>query len=241
MKTALCFIGTARAIDHTQENLKRNFIEPLGGCDIFFHIAENPCAPKIEKYFTIPAVKSLVIEKEPEYDLAKYKFRPNWPNPHGNAGSSHQVYIKMIMARNRCNLVLSRYEQENNICYDRVIFSRLDVKYFEPIVDTVENLDLDFLYVPDFHNTFGGVIDGFNDRFALGNRKQMEKYFSIPDSLDKYVASGNLVHAETLLKWHLDHNEINVRKIPVRFTRVRKNGDEIDLRLKNKNLNRRDS
>ena len=242
MKTAVCFTGTGRSLQHTHQNLKDVLIGNLGDCDVFILVSDNPHSNKAREFFeTAPQLKKILIEKEPEYDITKLRFRSSWPS---GALSSRQIYIKMIESRKRCNQLLSSYEKENNIVYDRVVFSRLDVKYFKNDWgwDTLNNLNLNQLYVPDFHNTFGGVVNGYNDRFALSNRSNMGAYFHIPDSIDNFLKTGQSIHAETLLKWHLEQHGISVKKIPLRFTRVRPDGEEIDLRLKDtSNLNLSDT
>jgi len=231
MKTAVCFTGTARSLEYTYRNIQEKIIEPIGDCDVFLYIAENPHSDKVHKYFEIPQVKLIKIEKEPEYEINNYRFRPLWPSP--KSISSRQIYIKMVKSREICNDLLAQYEKDNNFTYDRVIFSRLDVKYFDSISYFLDSLDLDHIHIPDFHNTFGNVIDGYNDRFAIGNRENMDKYFTVLKNIDEFLQQGGLVHAETLLKWHLDHSSVKVNKIPFRFSRVRPDGEEIENHLKN--------
>ncbi len=231
MKTAICFTGTGRSLDHTHENLKDNLIRKFDNSDVFILGAENPHSDKLIKYFKNEKyVKSLIIEKEPDYDLSNLRFRPHWP---ASKLSSRQIYIKMIQSRKRMEQIVSNYEAQNNVSYDRVIFSRLDVRYFDNVYNHVEGLDLSAVYVPDFHNEFGGVINGYNDRFAVGNRDNMRTYFNIPDSIGVFMANGGNLHAETLLKWHMLYRQIKVLKIPVRFTRVRPDGGEEDTRIEN--------
>ena len=231
MKTAICFTGTARSLEHTYKNIQKKLIDPIPNCDVFLLIAQNPHADKATKYFQIPELKRLVIEEEPEYDISGYRFRPLWPSP--KSISSRQIYIKMVKSRERCNEILSDYETQTNSQYDRVIFSRLDVKYFDNVCDHIEGLDLEVLHVPDFHNTFGDVINGHNDRFAVSNRENMDTYFRVLKDVNSFLQQGGEIHAETLLKWHLDNNNTKVNKIPIRFTRVRPDGEEIETHLEN--------
>lgn len=236
MKTALCFTGTARSLEFTYKNLKNNLIESLGDCDIIALIADNPHAYKVEKYLDITKIK---IIKEENYDINSMRFNPTY---YSRPTTSPQIYLKMIHARSACRELLELHEIENNVVYDRVIFSRLDVKYFNQVGPFLKDLNLEeHIYVPDFHNTFGGVINGYNDRFAVGNRKKMDTYFRIPESLNEFIDSGQVIHAETTLKWHLEKNSINVDFIPVRFSRVRPGGEEIDNRLRNEQLRSEDT
>tara|TARA_R100000008_G_C3537383_1_gene142807 strand:- start:52 stop:774 length:723 start_codon:yes stop_codon:yes gene_type:complete len=229
MKTAICFTGTCRSLQHTHKNIKERLIDPFNECDVFMLVAKNPDSEKANIYFgDLPQLKVLLIEDEPEHDVSEFDFKPNWPS---GKLSSKQVYIKMIESRKRCGEVLSLYEEKNNVAYDRIIFSRLDVKYFNNVSKIIADLPLSNLYVPDFHNSFGGVINGYNDRFAVSNRKNMKTYFKIPDSIVDFQRAGGKIHAETLLKWHLIKNEVLVEHAPVRFTRVRPSGKEMDLRI----------
>ena len=229
MKTAICFTGTGRSLEHTHLNLKENLIDCFYDCDVFIFVSENPHSDKVlESFKDHPRVKKIVVEKELEPDISGLRFRPQWP---ASALSSRQVYVKMIESRKRICDIMSKYENDNNFVYDRVIFSRLDVVYFEQVCKIVEELDMSALYVPDFHNEFGGAINGFNDRFAVGSRKDMDIYFKVPDSLVPFVSVGGHVHAETLLKWHMHVNKVKVLKVPIRFTRVRPGGEEEDRRI----------
>ena len=231
MKTALCFTGTARSLEYTYENLKHNLIDSLGDCDVIALIADNPHAHKVEKYLDVTKLK---IVKEKDHDIDSLKFNPTY---YSRPTTSPQIYLKMIHARADCRDLLELYENENNVVYDRVIFSRMDVKYFNQVGPVLNELNLEkSIYVPDFHNTFGGIINGYNDRFAVGSREKMDTYFRIPESLNQFVDSGQELHAETTLKWHLRRNLINVDFIPLRFSRVRPGGEEIDNRLQNKQL-----
>ena len=228
MKTAICFTGTGRSIKHTHDNLKKYLIDSIGDCDVFMLIAENPYVEDVQRCMNISQTKKFVVEKDLEYDLTRYNWRA-WPPPR----SSPQTYIRMIKSRERCGNILSEYEVENNINYDRVIFSRLDVNYFDDVSQHINGLDLECLYVPDFHNNFNGQFNGCNDRFALSNKKNMDIYFKVSQGIEEYCDLGNFVQGEIVLLWHLLNNNLNLRKIPVRFTRVRPDGEEIDIRLKN--------
>jgi hypothetical protein len=238
VKTALCFTGTARSLQYTHNNIKEKLINSLEECDIFAFLAENPHAYKFKDLLGDNVqIKKIIIEEELDCDISKIKFAPGWPPK----TSSREIYIKMIRSRQRCEEILSLYEKEEGVNYERVIFSRLDVKYFDDVGPHVKNLNHGCLYVPDFHNTFGGVIEGHNDRFAIGNRKDMRIYFNVPNSIEEFNKKGGQITAETLLKWHLERSAVQVEKIPLRFTRVRATGEEIDLRLKDRSLHPRDT
>ena len=230
--TAIVFTGTCRSLNYTCTNIRENLIDSIGDCDVFALISKTKHAPNTTMLMDIPQLQLLSIENEPEYDLSRYSFRPGFP-PRASPHASTQIYVKMINQRSNANKMLKAYEKEHNKEYDRVIFSRLDVKYFQPVAPLINNLDMGRLYVPDFHNSFNGVINGYNDRFAISNRKNMDIYFNLPESVDKFINSGNVIDPETFLKWHMLDNGLIVEHIPVRFGRTRPDGTEIDIRLMN--------
>lgn len=229
-RVAICFTGTGRSLEYTHENIKKNLIECNPNCDLFFLIAKNQHSDKVCDYFSSLYNCNIKIDTEEDERLDDLRFRPSWPNP----PSTHQIFMRMLHSRKKCAQMIEEYSQSNNFSYDIVAFSRLDVKYFNMI-----NLPLYFneqkgLTIPDFHSTYGNHINGYNDRFVIGKQKDVLCYLNAYDSARPFISSGGLLHAETLLKWHLDMNRVLVTKRPVRFTRVRGNGQEIDLRIEHK-------
>ena len=92
MKTAVCFTGTCRSLQHTYLNLSEYLIKSLGDCDIFAIISDNPHAPKAEQCFDfLPNRKVIKIIEEEDHDLSNLVFRPNWPS---GKLSSKQIYLK---------------------------------------------------------------------------------------------------------------------------------------------------
>lgn len=237
MKTAVCFTGTGRSLEHTYDNICKMLLDPLGDCDVFAFIPKTSHASKSISLLENNNLKKLVIEEESPISEEGLKFFPNWPPP----TTTTQIYLKMIQSRKKINEMLSSYESYNEFEYDRVIFSRLDVVYYTNVSEILENYSLQKLMIPDFHNTFGGNIDGYNDRFAVGNRQLMSCYLDLYDSIKPHAAAGGMFQAEYFLKSHLLAHGIQPRKIPVRFGRIRENGEEIDTRLKNEILEDKDT
>ena len=221
MKTAICFSGTARALEYTHENLQNCLLDTHGEVDTFFHVAENNDSFKVEKYFNPTALR---IEKDPPVEEEELIFYP------GIRGTKKQ-YLRMLHSRKKVNELRLDYEKENHINYDCIIASRLDVKYFTSVDDS-SKLDLNYVYIPDFHGFSKVLGGGYNDRFAIGNSANMDIYFRLYDYLRPYCLDGHIIHGETTLHHHLVSCDIKTKYIPVRFTRVRENGDQIDDRLK---------
>ena len=215
-KTALCFACTGRAIEYTFDNIKENLIDCVDNHDIILYLTKGKFSDAAKaKFENENVVNCRIVEEEP-IDISSYYFRPAWPPEFvGNLEPGRQIYAQMIKSRS----VLNDMIDETKIDYDRIIFSRLDVLYDQPYKKEFDDLDLNFINIPDFHNW-----GGYNDRFAISNRNNMRKYFSLYDHIDGYSREGAILHAETNLKLHLDRQGARIKHFPIRFTRVRKGG-----------------
>ena len=231
MKTAICFTGTGRSIEHTFSNIERNVIEPFYGSDIIVYITETPNAEKTKDYFDLIHNSHIHIVKEERIDSSKYVFDGQWPGPrNGSIEHGRDIFIQMLKARSHINNLIDQTGKE----YDRVIFSRMDVLYENPIKEKLDGLDLTKLWIPNFHNWLGG----YNDRFAVSSRENMRHYFSIYDRIDQYAEEGHVFQAENTLKYHLDKSGIPVSVFEFYFARVGVSGEarEDFERIKNEAL-----
>jgi len=231
MNTAICFAGNGRAIEHTFENLRKNIIDPFECRDLIVYIVDSPKAAQVKEYFEslgnayvhvvkeglrgsvhdgIRFASGLAIDK---YSLDE-GFKGSLIGRHGQAGP--QVFFNMLQSRSYLNSLIDQTKQK----YDRVIFSRMDVKYERPIKASIDRLDLSKLWLPNFHH-WG---DGYNDRFAVSSRENMRHYFSVYDHVDIYAKEGHRFNAEPTLKYHLDKKGAEVGIFELYFTRVRNGG-----------------
>lgn len=224
MKTAVCFTGICRSLEYTHRNIKEKLLDVIGEHDVFVHISENDNSHKAEKYLKDYNIKKILVEKETPIPLDEFTFEKAW-HPVGP-----EIYLQMLFSMRRCNDMMLEYEKNNGFEYDRIIRSRLDVTYFES-VEQINDYDLSYLYLPDFHCWHEVQGAGYNDRFAVGNRRDMNIYLTEYDSLKKYAKEGKILHAESTLRYHLEKNNVKVKLCPVRFTRVRGDGFREDLHI----------
>jgi hypothetical protein len=100
--------------------------------------------------------------------------------------------------------------------YDCVIRYRTDCFPADDIFLKQLNLD-DIIYTP-INLTAGGIVNKvptMNDKFAIGNMKNMKVYFDAFHSLyDDQMENKELVQQETSLAFHLVKNNINVHTGP---------------------------
>lgn len=217
MKTALCFACTGRSIEYTFDNIKENLIDDIPNCDVIVYLAKGPKSDLAKEYIETLDNAKVYVEEEEDIDLSPYTFRPNWP---GRANSSHQIFMNMVKSRSYMKTLI----EKQNTDYDRVIFSRMDVIFEEPVNKLICDLDLSNLWVPYFHNW-----GGYNDRFAVSNKENMFEYFSLYENLADYCREGLILHAETSLKYHLDYKtNVDTKRFKIRFCRIRANGEVHD-------------
>ena len=230
MRTAICFTGTGRALEHTHHNLKKYLIDVESGCDIFAHISDSKFINQIHQYFTFDNIKEFRIEKDREIDLGGLQWHPNWPAGPHSGEFPKQTYLNMLLSRLKCGQMLQNYCEKNKFVYDKVIFSRLDISFLK---DIPTELDLDTICTSDFHNFDRVQGAGCNDRFAISNYENMKMYLSEFDRVQDFCRSGGALHAESTLFWHLNSSNLQITRYPIRFTRVRPGGKRIDERLSN--------
>ena len=234
MKTAICFTGTGRALEYTHSNLKKYLMDPEKDYDVFAHISNSKFINQVHEHFNFDNVKDFKIEDDIEFNLNGMRWQPNWPAGPHSGKFPKQTYLNMLLSRMKCGNMIKNYCEKNNFVYDKVVFSRLDISFLN---DIPKEIDLDTICTPDFHNFDRVQGAGCNDRFAIGNYKNMLSYLSEFNRLKEFTLSGGLLHAESTLSWHLRTLGIKTSRYPIRFTRVRPGGKRIDERLVNPVLN----
>jgi len=237
MKTAICFTGTGRALQYTGENIKKILIDRHPDCDVFVHLAETQHSEIAKEYFSFDQTKGILIEKDEVIDVKGLRWHPEWPAGLHSGTDPKQTYLNMLLSRKKCGKMLSEYSIKHNIHYDKVIFSRLDVEFFDYLP---QDLDLDYICVPDFHHFDMVQGRGCNDRFAIGNLKNMKVYFNLYDSIRDLINRGCSLHGESTLHFYLSLADVKIKKCFIRFTRIRPDGFKQDARLRLPSLEPRD-
>ena len=232
MKTAICFTGTARSLQHTHQNIQEFLIDPSGDYDIFAHLSPSPYVNNIHEYFNFTNIAAVALEPDQKFNTTGLSWFPGWPAGRHSGPNPQQTYLNMLHSRKRCGELLAKYVKKYGVAYDRVIFSRLDVEYFNhlPVVD------LSCMGIPDFHNFSHLQGTGCNDRFAISNFENMQIYFNLFDNIEKFIQAGGLLHAESFLGWHLASSGVEIKKYPIRFGRIRPDGSRQDERLREADL-----
>lgn len=103
--------------------------------------------------------------------------------------------------------------------YDAILYIRPDVRFFTSLRPSwVQDLSTHTISIPKFH-----LIDGVNDRFALGHPSVMKQYGMRFYHAKEYSMLAPL-HSERFLAWILNTYTIHITYIPIKFRRIRADG-----------------
>lgn len=226
IKTAICIAGTARQIDHTFDNLRNYLIENIENSDTIVYITENSESDKARLLFEKLDNTYVHVVKEEPIDIEPFQFVDMWPPSQGsNLGLARQIFMQMLKSRSYLNTLIDQNEKDLDTKYDRVIFSRMDVVYQQPVYGLIKNLELspDVVWIPSFHNW----LSGYNDRFVVSSKEGAYKYLSLYDYVTTYADHKHIFRAEATLKYHLSCMNVETRHFDILFSRYR-NGKEWD-------------
>lgn len=229
MNIAICFTGQCRSLEYTYDSINSKILQPLkkyaDRVDIFAYVAENRNSYKFKKYFKEYA--DLKIEPDKQIDTS-FIIR------HDQRGM--QGYMQMLNGYYQVNKMRQEYQKEKGLKYDAVIRARLDVEFVDDIPD-IRNLDLQKMYIPDFHSwSHVTAIGGCNDRFAIANEENINHYYDQKLFLHEFINAGHSLHAESFLYYNLLKNKVSIEKFDFKFARIREGKvyDESDLTICNK-------
>jgi len=221
MKIGICFSGMCRSLEYVHESIKKHLIDSLESeghkVEIFAAVLNNKDSFKAKKYLSFDNDKILYVD-EAKHNIAD---RVNDRTKTGWEKLGHQ-----LNDIERSNSLRIKWQEKNNVNFDAVIRSRLDVLYLNDI--KINNIDLNFLNTPDFHNWRHVLGGGLNDRFVISNQENMDKFTNIYQPFLNYCKSGKPVHAESFIFQHVKNLNLDVKENPFRFKRVRKDGRVLD-------------
>ena len=212
-RVAVCMSGRCLGLERTHRNLRRNLLERLPAYDLFMYV------PGDDDAALAALLSPTVLEASPDRPIDEGRL-DNGKNCLIKVGV--QRYLQQLQGLKASDRLRRQYARANGIRYDAVIRCRPDLHFEAPLPD-LGALDLNYLYVPDFH-----MYEGVNDRLAIGNPDHMTIYMNKRDAFDPYVRDWFAGHpqappvtAEMFTAGHLRQHGIPVRRLPVRFNRVR--------------------
>jgi hypothetical protein len=242
MKVALCFWGLCRSTDLTIQSIQTCIFQPLQDAgiqyDIYLHTYtlyrpySNPRAKEEKLQLKNTAWKLLQPTRESiedqddvdkKLDLKTYRALGN-PWPDDPSYTTLDNHIRALWSLKQVTSLWLSKEKE----YSCIVYLRPDVKFKKPInPEWVLNVNSSSVRIPNFH-----LVDGCNDRFAIGSPECMRIYGNRFDNALQY-SYCNLLHSERFLAYELKRNAIRIDLIFFRFIRIRADGQPCpsDLQL----------
>jgi hypothetical protein len=213
LRVAVCLSGRCRGLERTHRHLQANLLEPLGQYDLFMYVPDDGDAHLATR------LNPTRLARVPDRHL----------DEGGLVNGTHcllkvgiQRYLQQLHGLKMCDRMRRDYAQKHAVRYDMVLRTRPDLLFESPLSNPAD-LDLNYIYVPDFH-----MYEGCNDRFAIGNPENMTIYMNKLDDWHDYVTAwfraspkAPPVTAEMFTSGQLRQHGIQVRLLPVRFNRVR--------------------
>ena len=215
------------------DNLRDKLIGSFENPTVFFYVGKSKNSDiAIEMFNSLDNVHITLVD-ETNINSDGIRYLPGWFEGHIHPdGSSPNAdsWTRMASARESVFNMMKYYEIISGEKVDRVLNSRDDVHYLSQVGPLVENLDMNKIWIPHFHNWDpGGGNGGYCDRFVISSTKNMEIYSSFASYLREY-SKDMYVHAETTLKYHLDKfiGEENVKNFHIEISRVNPDGSFVD-------------
>ena len=160
---------------------------------------------------------ALCIEAQESFDVSRFDRKRQ--NATVKLEETHvNNLLSMFTSMQRACELKSAHERKAGMQYDCVVRCRSDLFFFAPfaLADCVDLLEKSIV-IPQGGDFRGGL----NDQLAFSSSPNMDAYCSAVGFLDAYYESGGLMHAESLLRAHLEDRELAVERVPVDYEIVR--------------------
>lgn len=224
INTSICFSGQLRGFENNVENLYENLFKFIPEYNLFFSIYKD--TESISFYEKNKHNKNMFIELIDENNVVNNTCCKSYGLIGPESTDILSRYFKQIYSLFRVKELVNTISKSHDIIYNNLIRCRTDIKFINKI-DYINYESIgESIIVPSFHS-----FNGYNDRFAIGNKNLMEIYFNILNDIDRQCKNGFRLHAESTLREVLLFNNISVVEDDrIKFRRVRDFGlidDEI--------------
>lgn len=233
MKVALCFWGLCRSTDLTIQSIQTCIFQPLQDAgiqyDVYLHTytlykpysnpraLENNLQLKNTAWKLLQPTKSIVEdqdEMDKKLELKTYRSKGN-PWPEDPTYTTLDNHVRALWSLKQVTSLWTHNQNE----YSCILYLRPDVRFLKPIrIDWLMNINSTTIRIPNFH-----LVDGCNDRFAIGNPRIMAMYGNRFNNALQY-SYCNQLHSERFLAYELARQSITIEYIVFKFIRIRANG-----------------
>jgi len=211
MKIAFLMVGRLDTFEDMYPSLKENILDSLSP-DIFFSGYPNKkgidyCKEKIEELWS---PKKYILREYNEDVRREIHPSDEIFNQNKRTEATPQTWLSGIYNVKLCNQLKNEYQTENNFCYDVVIKSRTDLRWYKSISN--EELELaknGSILIPTAWDFKTIHPLGTSDVVAISNSNGIDKYASLIDSIDTYWNEGNIFHPESFVGIHIERTGLN--------------------------------
>lgn len=231
---AIAFFGIPRSIFFTKESIENNILDPIKSkysAKIYSHFIKQDkiINPRTNEFldlsnFDYNSIKSDFFNFTSEFDpnlQTYFNNLKNFGDIHNDNYRSLGNLIKQLYTLEKLTSEIELGGHE--IC----VFVRPDLKYYDPLITVVRTaLDCSFdtVFLPEWQ-----PWRGLNDRFAVCVGKDAIKAYGkrilLAEAYCKHAMSP--LNSHRLLDYSMRENNIIVKKIQSRASRVRANGVEV--------------
>lgn len=204
VKIAVLLTGRLHPKKFDKDNINKNIntIKLIGDditifCSLNKSIEISEYTHKFREDFNITDEQINIEDTQEPSELYKY--------PKAPASNYHRVY-SMFYHNKRAFELLEKYKTKYNIEFSVIIKFRGDLKS-NSVISLNNILDNSSVYIPN-----GFDYGGINDQIAFGNFEAMKVYCNCVDEIINYCKNRIKFHPETLLKHHLDKNNIKINR-----------------------------
>ena len=252
MKVAVCLSGMLRDFEKYFENFKQNILEQAD-VDLFVHAwnfdrrnlsQENYGKSSSEyvedmeggterSFLNLYKPTKYIFENYTDYFVEQFdkyyelelitNHKEEVANKRATETNPARL-MSMLYKIHKCNNLRKEYEKSYGVKYDIVFRFRTEIELDCPISEQ-DLKDTIAEYPFSISIPLGDYRGGYCDIMSWGNPEAMDIYSSLYLDIDKHIESGCLFHPELLLKFHLQQNEVNVKR-PT--TRIRLRGKYIN-------------
>lgn len=243
MKIALSFFGLTRSLRYTIKSIEKNILEELNKKNIEYDIFLHTFFLETYTNYRVNNVNNFTETIEDmdnnEYKLLKAKYlqidnqdeikkeiNMEQYRTHKDPWNSNYNSVDNFILAQYSKLQLVKMIEKSENSYDYIIYLRPDVLYLYKFdINYFKNITDNIICIPD-NFQFGKY--NFNDRFAITNKKTYKIYGNIFNDLLN-ISKKKPLHSETVIGERLLKNGINFKDIPIKFQRIRANG-QIDIK-----------
>jgi len=204
-RVAILLIGRIKGYTNVEEKLRK--IQKRYNATIFCSLNKRDKSNYIQVFCNKFNIGDSQLYLEPTPPVPNYMTKYPFSLP-----LNVEAVYSCSYHKKKCFDLLEEYQKKQNIQFDCIIYYRADIDGEEDFV--ISEIENNTVYIPE-----GFDVSGINDQIAYGNYRIMKLYFSILDSIEEMCNwEGILYHPELLLKKHLDHKNITIKRFPYKYT-----------------------